>query len=74
MKTIKQVSEKTGVSLSTLQRVAREGRIPAQQIAYTWFVDDDAEGFKTWLEDHWKQPRVKGRLKKTNSKVVDSVA
>lgn len=73
MKTLKQVSSETGVSLSTLQQVARKGTIPATQIAYTWFVDDEAEGFKSWLTDHWKQPRVKGRMKK-NSQSVENAA
>lgn len=74
MKTIKQVSEATGVSPFTLQQVARKGRIPAEQIAYTWFIDDETEGFKQWLEDHWKQPRVKGRMKKVSNQAVDHAA
>lgn len=65
MKTIKEVSEATGISRFTLAQVAREGRFykAAHQSGKTWLVNMEHEDYKKWYEIYLQQPRVKGRLK-----------
>lgn len=65
MKTIKEVSEATGISRFTLAQVAREGRFhgAAHQSGKTWLVNMEHEDYKKWHEAYQQQPRVKGRLK-----------
>lgn len=66
-KTIREVSETTGISRFTLAQVAREGRFKcaARQSGTIWLVDIEHEDFKQWLKDHWQQPRVKGGSKRS---------
>lgn len=63
MRTIKEVSEATGISRFTLQQVAKNGTIPASFVGRLWYIDDESEKFKSWLNAHQYQPRVKGRRK-----------
>jgi hypothetical protein len=59
---IMEVSQQTSISRFTLAQVARDGRFgkAAKQYGRSWLIDTDHEDFKTWLEAHWQQPRVKG--------------
>jgi len=58
---IREVSEATGISRFTLQQVAKKGTIPARRThGEIWLIDTESETFKSWLEAHWQQPRVKG--------------
>ena len=63
-KSIREVSEATGISRFTLQQVAKKGTIPARQThGEIWLIDTESQKFKEWLEAHWHQPRVKGQTK-----------
>jgi hypothetical protein len=68
MKTIREVSEATGISRFTLQQVAKHGVFgeAAKQSGSTWLLNTEHELFKKWEAAHWQQPRVKGR--KSNEK------
>jgi excisionase family DNA binding protein len=61
MKTIREVSEATGISRFTLQQAAKAGRIPAYQSGSTWIIKTETKEYQDWLSAYWLQPRVKGR-------------
>lgn len=63
-KTIREISDATGLSRITLQQSAKRGAFPARQAGKIWMIDILSSEFKAWLEDHHNQPRVVGALKK----------
>lgn len=70
MKTIKEISVERGLDRSTLLKAAQRGAFGefAKQSGATWLIDDASSIFKSWLEAHWQQPRVKGSKKKERTK------
>jgi hypothetical protein len=66
--TIKEVSEATGISRFTLAQVAKKNRLggAARQSGTIWLIDTEHADFKTWLDAHWQQSRVKGKKTKRN--------
>ena len=59
MKTISELSVKTGIDRSTLLKAAQQSRIPARQSGATWLIDDESEEFKQWVlvGSHMGRPR-----------------
>ncbi len=62
---LNQVSEKTGFSRFTLAQAAQQGRLgeSAKRDGRFWLIDTEHEDYKTWLQAHQYQPRVRGRAK-----------
>lgn len=66
-RTIREVCEATGLNRFTLQQVASKGVIPARRAGSIWMIDTETAAFQTWLEAHWKQPRVRRGKKRHSS-------
>jgi hypothetical protein len=62
-RTIKEVSDTTGIARFTLSQAARQGRLggAAKQEGRNWIVDVEHADYKAWLTAHAYQPRVRGK-------------
>lgn len=65
-KTVKEISESTGISRFTVHSAATDGPLKgvSRQSGRTWLIDTESKEYKEWLRKHDEQPRVKGRAAK----------
>lgn len=60
-KTITQVSQETGIAVSTLHEARSKGRLPARRVGFVWLVDTANPQFEEFLVQHQKWLKARGK-------------
>lgn len=66
-KTIRELSEQTGINRFTFSQAARQGRLGnasrgvQESRGLVYLIDDEHPDYQRWLVEHEAHPRVKGK-------------
>ena len=60
-KSIKQVSQDTGISVRTISSAIAAQRLPARRIGFMWVINTDDQKYTEFLEQHQKWLQSRGK-------------
>jgi len=62
-KSIKEVSQETGITVRAINLAITENRLPARRIGFFWVIDTSNPKYQQFLDDHQKWLQARGKEK-----------